>query len=178
MNAVAKTKKDLIHKAKVKKQYAKVKAEAGETGKAQREKAAAPAHSDDENGDVAKAEGEDKAEGEGEALHPTRQLMLKDEEAAQTGATSDLAASDGQRRRTRRPGYYDKQLQRADEKRQENEARAAEAQRRREERERKMAERDRYKRAMKKTWGRDGKKKLGRESGLLLERVRKMVEDK
>lgn len=102
--------------------------------------------------------------------------MLKDEEAAQTGATADQAASDGQRRRTRRPGYYDKQLARAEEKQKEMEARAAEAQRRREERERKIAERERYKKAMKKTWGRDGKKKLGRESGLLLEKVKKMVE--
>lgn len=162
----------------MKKQYAKAKAEAEEEKKAKREqREAALAHGDGEDEGEQEAEDEDTAR-DGEALHPTRQLMLKDEEAAQTGATSDLTVSDGQRRRTRRPGYYDKQLQRAEEKREENEARAAEAQKRREERERKMAERDRYKRAMKKTWGRDGKKKLGRESGLLLERVKKMVEDK
>lgn len=115
MSAVAKTKKDLIHKAKVKKQYAKVKAEAEEEKRARREgKEAAPASEADEdhheigddsvgaNGD---AKDDGKEEPEGEVIHPTRQLMLKDEEAAQTGATADQAASDGQRRRTRRPGY-------------------------------------------------------------------------
>lgn len=175
-----KTKKDLIHKAKMKKQYAKVKAEAEEEKQSKREeREAALAHNDEQEADEDRAEVEDKIDNEeSEAVHPTRQLMLKDEEAAQTGATADQSNPDGQRRRTRRPGYYDKQLEKADEKRQESEARAAEWQRRREERDQKIAERDRYKKAMKKTWGKDGKKKLGRESGLLLERVRKMVDNK
>lgn len=161
----------------MKKQYAKVKAEAEEEKKASRhEKEAALADNDNEDGD--NAENRDQPGHGGDALHPTRQLMLQDEEAAQTGATADLAFADGQRRRTRRPGYYDKQLEKAEERRQEGEARAAEAQRRREERQGKIAEREKYKRAMNKTWGKDGKKKLGRESGLLLEKVRKMVDNK
>lgn len=107
--------------------------------------------------------------------------MLKDEEAAQTGATgesgdkSGLGPSDGQRRRTRRPGYYDKQLKQADQRRAEAEARAQEAQSRRVERERRLAERERYRRAMAKTKGADGKKKLGRESTILLDKVKKLV---
>lgn len=165
-----KEKKEHAHKSKLEKKFAKVKAQVEEERKAaQEDKAAtlaAPAPTpSEENG--------------GQTLHPTRQLMLKDEEAAQTGATAEEGFNpDGQRRRTRRPGYYDKQLERAEQKRKEQEERAAEAQRRREERERKISERERYKKAMKKTWGRDGKKKLGRESGLLLERVKKMVGDK
>jgi hypothetical protein len=47
--------------------------------------------------------------------------------------------------------------------------------RRQAEREMKIAERERYKKAMAKTRDRDGKKKLGRESGLLLEKVKKLV---
>lgn len=171
---VIKEKKENSHQTKLQKQYAKIKASAEEEKRAAREQKAAALATPAYNDKNAPNDNND-----GETLHPTRQLMLKDEEAAQTGAApSDEAAPDGQRRRTRRPGYYDKQLEKAEQKRKENEERAAEAQRRREDRERKLAERERYKRVMKKTWGRDGKKKLGRESGLLLERVKKMVEEK
>lgn len=111
-------------------------------------------------------------------MHPTRELMLKDEENAQAGATpaeTDAMASDGNRRRSRRPGYYDKQLEKAEERRQQADQRAEELRQRHEERERKLAERGRFKKAMAKTRGRDGKKKLGRESNLLLDKVKKLV---
>lgn len=104
--------------------------------------------------------------------------MLKDEDNAQIGAAPQNAdAPDGHRRRTRRPGYYDKQLEKAEEVRVETERRQQEMQRRREERERKLAERDRFKKAMAKTRGRDGKKKLGRESSMLLDKVKRLYGD-
>ncbi|ODA77932.1 hypothetical protein RJ55_06535 [Drechmeria coniospora] len=172
---VTKIKKDLIHKAKVKKEYAKIKA---------REELATTAprtgHADDSDNDTGE-NGHEAAEDEepAAAIHPTRELMLKDEEMAQVGANADGAemnmASDGHRRRTRRPGYYDKQLKKADQLRMEAEERAKEMQRRREERERKLAERERFKRAMAKTRGKDGKKKLGRESTILLDKVKRLV---
>ncbi|KZL73787.1 hypothetical protein CT0861_12367 [Colletotrichum tofieldiae] len=82
-------------------------------------------------------------------------------------------------RRPRKPGYYEKQLAHAEQKRAEAEARRAEIQRRREERERKTADRERYRRAMAKArkGGEDGQRRLGRESALLLEKVRRMVGD-
>jgi hypothetical protein len=171
----------------VKKAYAKVKAEVAKEEQEKRERSKAlrshqPVHTED--GAPPAQEGEsgndDAADGEGgEALHPTRQLMLKDEEAAQTGSgTGEHGSSDGHRRRTRRPGYYDKQLQKAEQRKAERAARAEEIQRRREERQRKIAEREKYKKAMAKTIGRDGKKKLGRESTLLLDKVKKMVAEK
>lgn len=118
-----------------------------------------------------------------EKIHPTRQLMLKDEEAAQTGAGQEdeeinedrTATSDGNRRRTRRPGYYDKQLQKAEAAKEAAAAREAEFARRKEERDRKLEERHKFKKAMAKTRDRHGNKKLGRESTLLLDKVRKMV---
>lgn len=177
--SVTKIKKDLIHKAKVKKQYAKVKAREQEQQQQQDE--------GDEK-DQEEHDDQDHDGAEEQALHPTRQLMLKDEEAAQTGAAKDEEdghdgedhghgpTSDGQRRRTRRPGYYDKQLKKAEQKRAEAEARAQEVQRRREERERKIAQREKYRRAMAKTRGPDGKKKLGRESTILLDKVKRMME--
>lgn len=109
-------------------------------------------------------------------MHPTRELMIKDEEVAQASAKG--GETDGHRRRTRRPGYYDKQLAKADERRAEHEERARAREERMAERAERIAEREKFKRAMAKTVGRDGKKKLGRESGLLLDKVKKLVANK
>lgn len=168
-------KKELIHKAKVKKAYAKIKAREEQQVPSKPEVTSEGVQADT-----------NAAEDEAEQIHPTRQLMLKDEEAAQTGATKDADGNliddrvdpDGARRRTRRPGYYEKQLQKAEEKRQAIAAHREEMARRQAEREAKIAERQRFKKAMAKTRDRDGNKKLGRESGLLLEKVRKMVAEK
>ncbi|KIL92768.1 hypothetical protein FAVG1_03948 [Fusarium avenaceum] len=170
---VTKVKKELIHKAKVKKAYAKIKAREQEN--APPPKTSQPVQ--DEAPAGADAGEEKQPEEEPEVMHPTRHLMLADEAKAQENSVGEHN-SDGNRRRTRRPGYYEKQLGKAAELRQEEEQRRQEFQRRREEREQKMAERDRYKRAMAKTRDRDGNKKLGRESSLLLDKVKKMIAEK
>ena len=176
LSIVTKIKENLIYKAKVRKQYAKIKAQQQE---ASTEKGT-PAYSADLDAQNGSDEQDDSPEGaaQAEQMHPTRQLMLKDEDKAQEGVTGEggeAAPRDGQRRRTRRPDYYDKQLQKGRQRRQEAEARGEEARKGREERERKLAERRRYGRAMAKTRDRDGRKKLGRESSILLDRVRKMM---
>ncbi|EGR51728.1 uncharacterized protein TRIREDRAFT_2348 [Trichoderma reesei QM6a] len=182
---VDKKKRELIHNAKIKKQYAKIKQQELKAAEPKPQ----PSHSNDENAqhdgeDEARSAQGDDAKGEvaeeGEQIHPTRQLMLKDESMAQAGAEADKTTgpSDGQRRRTRRPGYYDKQLKKAAERREEAEKRRKEWERRMEERAQKQAERERYKKAMAKTRDKDGKKKLGRESSLLLEKVKKLVGQK
>ncbi|KAG6061200.1 hypothetical protein E4U17_002411 [Claviceps sp. LM77 group G4] len=179
---VTKIKKDLIHKAKVKKEYAKIKSR--EQAKQQ---STIDKNVDDDADDGGKdqdgvtgRERQDAQEEPQEKMHPTRELMLKDEDMAQVGATASSDATntarDGARRRTRRPGYYDKQLSKAEEKRKEEEQRRMEMQRRGEERERKIAERQKFKKAMAKTVGRDGKKKLGRESNILLDKVKRMMD--
>ncbi|GJC77956.1 hypothetical protein ColLi_00794 [Colletotrichum liriopes] len=101
-------------------------------------------------------------------------------EDAQDATTAAVDRYDPRKpRRPRKPGYYEKQLAHAEQKRAEAEARRAEIQRRREERERKTADRERYRRAMAKArkGGEDGQRRLGRESALLLEKVRRMVGD-
>ncbi len=113
-----------------------------------------------------------------EVMHPTRELMIKDEEVAQKSAQGEVDTSDGHRRRTRRPGYYDKQLAHAEERQAEADRRAQVWEERTAQRNARLAERDKFKRAMAKTVGRDGKKKLGRESGLLLDKVKRMLADK
>lgn len=171
-HTVTKVKKELIHKAKVKKAYAKIKAREQEN--AQPAKPIQPV----QNEGAEAGDGETKQpEQEAEVMHPTRHLMLADEAKAQENSVGEHNP-DGNRRRTRRPGYYEKQLSKAEERRKEQEARQAEFQRRREEREQKIAERERFKKAMAKTRDRDGNKKLGRESSILLEKVRKMVGEK
>ncbi|KAH6895810.1 hypothetical protein B0T10DRAFT_226488 [Thelonectria olida] len=170
---VTKIKKELIHKAKVKKAYSKLKVREQEAALSKPQLAAVDNDAHDE------AQEEDK-EAE-EQLHPTRKLMIADEDKAQENVEADAESNhkgDGQRRRTRRPGYYDKQLKKADERKKEAEERQQEFQRRREERERKLADRERFKKAMAKTRDRDGNKKLGRESTLLLDKVKRMMADK
>ncbi|GKT92885.1 hypothetical protein Ct61P_10735 [Colletotrichum tofieldiae] len=135
------------------------------------------------------------------AIHPSRAEMLTNDgeppnpntmavkrkrgAATATGSNADLpgtrtaTTSEDAQDATAAPGYYEKQLAHAEQKRAEAEARRAEIQRRREERERKTADRERYRRAMAKArkGGEDGQRRLGRESALLLEKVRRMVGD-
>ncbi|QPG94993.1 hypothetical protein C2857_007482 [Epichloe festucae Fl1] len=180
---VTKIKKDLIHKAKVKKEYAKIKSREQAKNQKNQNREDNDSNHDEGDGDedsknvVACAQHSHREQVK-KKIHPTRELMLRDEEKAQAGATAseDAITSDGSRRRTRRPGYYDKQLQKAEERRKEAELRQMEMQRRREERESKIAERQKFKKAMAKTVGRDGKKKLGRESTILLDKVKRMMD--
>ncbi|KXH53756.1 hypothetical protein CSAL01_03606 [Colletotrichum salicis] len=123
-----------------------------------------------------------------EKVHPSRSETL-DNEGKQPNPNTVAAAGGGDRYepghqqrkpRTNKPNYYEKQLAQASQKKQEAEARRAEIQRRREERERKTADRERYRRAMakaRKGTENGGQRRLGRESALLLEKVRRMVGD-
>ncbi|KAI1421023.1 hypothetical protein F5Y12DRAFT_67354 [Xylaria sp. FL1777] len=135
-------------------------------------------------------------------LHPQRQAMLEDDDDGDNDNNNmDYAPrqikkmgddqsfedkhSQGQRgkererpnRQKRKPGYFDKALTIAERKKAEAAEWAAEKQRREAERQRKTEERERFRRAMAKARkpGRDGQRRLGRESGLLLEKVKKMV---
>lgn len=124
-------------------------------------------------------------------LHPERQAMLDDDEGGGDvdEEHGDLPSGNSNRRnqsqqerhhrerRSRKPGYFDSALTKASRKKAEAEQREAERAAREAERQRKSEDRDRMRRAMAKARkpGRDGQRRLGRESGLLLERVKKMV---
>ncbi|KAI1410829.1 hypothetical protein F5Y13DRAFT_166906 [Hypoxylon sp. FL1857] len=169
---VDKIKKDLIHKAKVKKAYKKIKA-------------AEQASSKPEITTTETAENAGEAPPSPE-IHPERQAML-DQDEEQADASPPPPSGDHHVRRRkqkpRKPGYFDKAVADAEHKKAEAEARAQEIEKRNAERQRKIEERERFRKAMAKamakarTPGRDGKRKLGRESGLLLEKVKKMVGD-
>ncbi|KAH8880636.1 hypothetical protein GQ53DRAFT_833098 [Thozetella sp. PMI_491] len=189
---VDKVKKNLIVQAKVKKHYAKLKAKHEQQEVARRAPASAPQAEED----TAQEEGAGSEEADAQ-IHPDRQAMLD-------GTPQDAAAAppeserDGHSRgeesnkpgrqrprkgtssRQQRPGYFDKSLEQAAQKKAAAEAREREFAERQAERDRRRADRDRYRKAMAKARepGADGKRRLGRESQLLLERVKKMVGDK
>jgi len=156
---VIKIKHDLIHKAKVKKAYAKIRAsEPVEKPVIPSEPVAEPT----------------------QELHPDRQAMLDkpslpDQESQFEQSQFNRGAH--RKERSRRPGYFEKEQAFADQKKAEAEARRADFERRDKERKEKTEERERFRRAMAKarTGGKNGQRKLGRESNVLLEKVKRIV---
>ncbi|KXG49048.1 uncharacterized protein PGRI_029180 [Penicillium griseofulvum] len=160
-----KIKNDLIHKAKVKKAYAKIKAE---------ELAIAPRKS---VYDTAAAEEAEKSKDEGKTvedaktpeLHPDRIAMLNEPEPEPTPAprAERRPRGDGkQRERRPKPSAFAKEMEFAEKRRKAEEARQKD-------REAKQKERDMLLRA--KRPDQFGKRRLGRESNALLSRVQRMV---
>ncbi|KAJ4390784.1 hypothetical protein N0V93_004382 [Gnomoniopsis smithogilvyi] len=207
-----KVKENLIHKAKLKKEYKKVKAEL-----AQEQEKKPPTHEDDDAGQIPSepidheqdrqhVNAERQALLDGAPLPPMKkrepqlersQPLRGTEEPSHSSAAADgnnepspvEHRSRGDRHKPRRPDYYDKALQEGSKKKAEREARAAELKRQEEERERKAAERERLRKAMLKARGikpgsggrgrfggrQEGPRKLGRESKVLLDKVKMMV---
>jgi hypothetical protein len=205
---VTKIKKNLITKAKVKKQYAKIKAQRADTTTAP----ALPIPADELEATTTTPPPQ---------VHPARQAILDDDGAAaaaskpareprgpraptkkaKDGDNSNLTElgprvptadrpeeeeaaeqpAPGKERlphhRHNRPGYFAKQLAAGEKRRAEVEARVAEAARREAEMARRVAERERQRRAREKANapGRDGKRKLGRQGGVLLDQVKRIV---
>lgn len=159
-----KIKQDLIQKAKVKKAYRKVKAEI-QQDKEETEKEAEPEQ---------EQEPIDK-EVDRVNVNPARQALL---DGAPNPPLSRV-------KKQRRPEYYAKALEEGNKKKAEAEARAAEIKAREEERQRKTEEREKIRRAMLKARGikpgsnynrrEQGPRKLGRESHVLLDKVKRMV---
>ncbi|KAI1373688.1 hypothetical protein F4677DRAFT_448258 [Hypoxylon crocopeplum] len=164
---VDKIKKDLIHKAKVKKAYRKIKAAEQASSKP-----------DATNTTTTTTEDADEAPLSPQ-IHPERQAMLGEDDQPEQSPPPPLAERRPRphKQKARKPGYFDKAEADAERKKTEAEARTQEIARRNAERNSKIAERERLRRAMAKarTPGRDGQRKLGRESGLLLEKVKRMV---
>ena len=155
-----KIKKDLIHKAKLKKQYAKLKA---------REDAIAPRPVYYEQDDVP----QDQALPEPTLEpHPDRLKMLQDPEPE---PNPNLPAKSRKQRHHSHP--FRKETELAQKKEQDAEVRRKAREEAERERQKKTAERERFKKAMAKARGQGptGKRKLGRESVVLLEKAKRLV---
>jgi hypothetical protein len=199
-NVVDKIKKDLIHKAKVKKAYKKIKvattsssSSSNTTPKltltnidASTVTIVATTNSDGDGAKHGNDERQDEPELPSQQLHPERQAMLDvdDVQTLPLSAGEDRQPAERQeqrpqsnRRQKRKPGYFDKALTLAERNKAEAAERVAEQERREAEWRRKTDERERLQRAMAKARkpGHDGQRRLGRESGLLLEKVKKLV---
>jgi hypothetical protein len=156
---VIKIKKNLIHKAKVKKSYAKLKA---------REPITPPIFS----------EPIETAEPASQERHPERQAMLDAPREPTPPFTQAQSFSQRpQQKRSKKPGYFEKEQAYAAQQKAEAEARRLEFERRDEEKKQKIEERERFRKAMAKarTGGKNGQRKLGRESKVLLEKARRLV---
>ena len=215
-----KIKHELIHKAKLKKDYAKVKAELQKEREGQGRPAPGAAAAEEPQIHPDRQQRMDDEQLDRQHVNPERQAFLDGEKPARrrqarreepTNADSEQGgAQQGEHeddpkpknkattqtfpdppspsaprphreKRKRRPDYYDKALEEGSRKKAEAEARAAEAERREKERARSIDERERTRRAMLKAKGFSasgkprGKPKLGRESKVLLDKVKRMV---
>ncbi|KAH6681168.1 hypothetical protein F5X68DRAFT_277570 [Plectosphaerella plurivora] len=142
---------------------------------------------------------------EEDEIHPDRQAMLDnggepenpneiavrqrkpraDADAAAAPSTDEKPTSGdrfdadlARRSRSRnKPDYFAKQLAQAEKRKAEAEERTRDIERRRAEREAKIAEREVYRKRVAKARREDknGRRKLGRESGLLLDKIKRMV---
>jgi hypothetical protein len=128
-------------------------------------------------------EAEEEKEVPSQELHPDRQAML-DKPSLPDQESQFQSSEFGQRQQARerrqqrqRPAYFEKEVAIAEKRKAEAEARRADFERRNKERNEKIEERERFRRQMAKarTGGKNGQRKLGRESTVLLERIKRMV---
>jgi hypothetical protein len=155
---VIKIKESLIHKAKVKKEFAKIKAKHDL-------EAPAPSYIPHEDPEPASLD-----------IHPDRQAQLEEPEAVAAHQQPTYPRKHARQRQD----PFAKESQFAQQKREEAEKRQQEREESNRQRKQALDDRERMRRAVVKarTPGRDGKRKLGRESGMLLEKVKKMVASK
>ncbi|PGH11530.1 hypothetical protein AJ80_07096 [Polytolypa hystricis UAMH7299] len=167
---VQKIKADLIHKAKVKKSYAKIKAqELASTTPSKSSYYEEKDGNDNSNGDEEKEE--DQPEPASLELHPARQAMLEEPQTAQPPPTrdgEDQGGRAGERPKRRpKPAPFAREMEIAAKRKAMVEER---------ERQRESKEKDRHAMTRAKRPDQFGKRRLGRESKVLLERVKRMVE--
>jgi hypothetical protein len=165
---VQKIKKDLIHKAKLKKEYGKIKAR--EEPVSQKSVYERAEEAGELEGPAAPAEPIPEPSLD---PHPDRLKLLE-----RTSPEPDhMAASHpGHRNKRPRAQTYKNEAEVAGKRKEEAEARRKAREEAERERQRKIAERERMRKAMAKArGGPDGKRKLGRESTVLLEKVKRLV---
>ena len=112
-------------------------------------------------------------------LHPDRQVMLEESASVPPPQSqSKEARSSHPRQKRPKPQPFKRETQLAQERKEEREARQKEIEENNRKRQVKIEERERFRKAMAKarSGGRNGQRKLGRESKVLLEKVRRIVD--
>ncbi|RKF77767.1 hypothetical protein GcM3_069024 [Golovinomyces cichoracearum] len=156
---VIKIKKDLIQKAKLKKSYAKLKAR----------ESCNPTHTS------ISTSAPQSTEPASLELHPDRQAIINAPDENISPTPQDVLHQ--KRLHSRKPAYYEREKAFAEQKKAELETRQLESERRAMEKLKRLQERERFRKAMAKarTGGKNGQRKLGRESTVLLEKVKRLV---
>lgn len=110
-------------------------------------------------------------------LHPERQAMLDEPETALVEKGSVTSQSRQRRPRRPKPTPFKKEAQLAQQRKEERERRQKEIEEANQQRQAKIEERERFRKVMAKarSGGKDGKRKLGLESKVLLEKVQRMM---
>jgi len=164
---VEKIKKSLIDKAKLKKQYAKLKAREENEDNAPRKSV----YDREANEDDAKDEPSEPAPEPTLEPHPDRVAMLEEK-----SPEPEREQNFERRQRRPRPQPFQKESQLAQKKREEAEARQRAREEADKERAKKIAERERFRKTMAKArGGPNGQRKLGRESTVLLAKAQKLM---
>lgn len=163
---VQKIKQDLIHKAKLKKEYAKIKAR--EEVVSQKDVYERAAETEPEESTPAEPVPEPTVE-----PHPDR---LRLQQLEQEEPESERPDRPLRRQKKPRPNAYQKETELARKRKEEAEARRQAREEAEKQRQQRLAERERFRKAMAKArGGPNGQRKLGRESTVLLEKVKRMV---
>jgi len=182
----------MVEKAKLKKQYAKLKGSDGENSYRHQgnhvpqlgDSHVSPDPVDDEPPpqekleDVSEVEWSD--EDDEEEKKPTKQIYhqkpnrISEEELEKLEHNNQLPQ---ERHRKPKPQTFQREEREADRRKRETEERREAREKANRERIQRLDERDRFRKAMAKarTGGKNGQRKLGRESQVLLERVQRMV---
>jgi outer membrane biosynthesis protein TonB len=169
VRVVEKIKKGLINKAKLKKQYAKLKA--------REENEATTPRKSVYDGEFADEDAENENEKPTEPVpeptlepHPDRVAMLEEK-----SPEPEPRQNFERRQRRPRPQPYLKETEVAQKKREEIEARQRAREEADKERVKKIAERERFRKTMAKARGPNGQRKLGRESTVLLAKAQRLM---
>ena len=164
---VQKIKNDLIHKAKLKKQYAKLKAREEPTSRKSVYEREDEITQDRNDGEPNQPVPEPSLE-----PHPERVKMLEAQSAE--GERRETQAESNRRRR--RPQLFQKESEMGRKKIEEAEARRMAKEQAQKERAQKLAERERFRKTMAKArGGPNGQRKLGRESTVLLAKAQRIM---
>lgn len=176
-----KIKKDLIEKAKLKKDYAKVKARSAPDVASKR--SVYDNQNDDDNDDDGAAQTHQLPEPTTEPHAARAELIASaaagepDPADAQPNPSSRGTTPHQRRERKPKPVPFRQEYEAAQQRKEEAEARRLAREQAEADRARKIEERERFRKAMAKarTGGKNGQRKLGRESKVLLERVKRIV---
>ncbi|KAL9078641.1 MAG: hypothetical protein Q9157_002440 [Trypethelium eluteriae] len=192
---VQKIKKDLIQRAKLKKRYAKLKAREQEEAQKSKAPPTVTSHIPEHHEEDTKDEVEDDTDSDDFAGFSSEPPKLDVPDTSATLPVKPSSANDltddqhasieqapdeqvhPQRRQRVRPHTFGREEAYANTKRKEAEERQKAREEAAQQRQQKLEERERFRRAMAKAKapGRDGKRNLGRESKVLLEKVKKVM---